>query len=106
MILKCRAFNDANIPTSAITSMVAVSGPLTFKEIDTHGDSVQVELSTVIDLSELTLTVNCSINDESITDDSCIVVVRSTDNPEKLMVKVQSREFTNPLVYDVEAETN
>ena len=95
------------MPTAnpAIVSRVVVLGSFTVidKSTDEH---CQLEIYTEVDTSDLTLRVDC-IHDAMSTAESCTVIVRSSKNPDVLVVKVQQREASKSLVYDdIEPETN
>ena len=92
------------LPTAspAIISSVVVLGTLSFDDDDQNGVT---KINTAIDLILLTLTVHC-VNAREFVNGSCIVILSSQKYPNDLVVKVQQRESSNPLVYKVEPETN
>lgn len=97
------------IATPAAINTVVVSGPVTSKDIDNNfQNDLSLEIYVSINLSDLTLTVNCRIDDQNkrTTADSLIIALRSVNDPENLMVKVQDRASSEALVYSVKPHTN
>lgn len=97
------------IAKPAFTSTVVILGQLTIEDTQSgfQNDEAQyLEINAAVDFSDLTLTIVCNISDQIINADSFLVALRSLDDPENLMVKVQKKTFSKPLVYDVNPQTN
>jgi hypothetical protein len=89
------------IAKPAIVSTVAVLGSTTLDD----AQDVNTGTTAIVQLSQLTLTATCGYDVMSLAS-GCMIVVRSREHPEKLIVHTQQRESSNSLVYNVEAQTN